>query len=56
MQILLTLVVACFLQLDVVQHAPLLDNIEEARAVKDHEAQTEGFLSSVQYLLTDEAT
>lgn len=47
MQILLTLVVACFLQLDVVQQAPLLDTLDETREIKDLETQTQAFLSSV---------
>ncbi|OSD05523.1 hypothetical protein PYCCODRAFT_1362112 [Trametes coccinea BRFM310] len=47
MQILLTLLVACFSQLDVVLQAPLLDTLEETREVKDLESQTQAFLGSV---------
>ena len=47
MQVLLTLIVACFLQLDVVAQAPLLDSLEETREVKDLEAQTQAFQNSV---------
>ncbi|OJT11571.1 DNA topoisomerase 2-associated protein pat1 [Trametes pubescens] len=47
MQIILTLVVACFSQLDVVVQAPLLDTLEETREVLDLEAQTQAFLGSV---------
>ena len=47
MQILLTLIVACFLQLDVVTQAPLLDTLDETREIKDLEAQTQAFLGSV---------
>ncbi|KAI8996589.1 topoisomerase II-associated protein PAT1 [Trametes punicea] len=47
MQIVLTLLVACFSQLDVVVQAPLLDTLEETREVKDLENQTQAFLGSV---------
>ena len=47
MQILLTLIVACFSQLDVVHQAPRLDTLEESREIKDLETQTQAFLSSV---------
>ncbi|RDX54229.1 hypothetical protein OH76DRAFT_1398553 [Lentinus brumalis] len=47
MQVLLTLIVACFLQLDVVRQAPLLDSLEETREVKDLEVQTQAFQNSV---------
>ena len=47
MQVILTLIVACFSQLDVVIQAPLLDTLEETREVLDLETQTQAFLSSV---------
>ncbi|KAI0741955.1 topoisomerase II-associated protein PAT1 [Daedaleopsis nitida] len=47
MQVLLTLIVACFWQLDVVAHAQELDTLEETRELKDLETQTQAFLSSV---------
>ncbi|CDO73306.1 hypothetical protein BN946_scf185008.g68 [Trametes cinnabarina] len=47
MQILLTLLVACFSQLDVVIQAPMLDTLEETREIKDLESQTQAFLGSV---------
>ncbi|KAI0820787.1 topoisomerase II-associated protein PAT1 [Trametes gibbosa] len=47
MQIILTLIVACFSQLDVIVQAPLLDTLEETREVLDLEAQTQAFLGSV---------
>ncbi|PIL24946.1 hypothetical protein GSI_12833 [Ganoderma sinense ZZ0214-1] len=47
MQIVLTLIVACFFQLDVVHHASRLDTLEDTREIKDLEAQTQAFSSSV---------
>ncbi|KAI0675738.1 topoisomerase II-associated protein PAT1 [Trametes maxima] len=47
MQVILTLIVACFAQLDVVAQAPLLDTLEETREVQDLETQTQAFLGSV---------
>ncbi len=47
MQILLTLIVACFSQLDVVHQASRLDTLEDTREIKDLETQTQAFLSSV---------
>jgi DNA topoisomerase 2-associated protein PAT1 len=44
---LLTLLVACFSQLDVVKHAPLLDSLEETPERQDVERQTQAFLGSV---------
>ncbi|KAG0705559.1 topoisomerase II-associated protein PAT1 [Suillus ampliporus] len=44
---LLTLLVACFSQLDVVKHAPLLDSLEETPERQDVEQQTQAFLGSV---------
>ncbi|KAF9005908.1 topoisomerase II-associated protein PAT1 [Cyathus striatus] len=44
---LLTLLVACFSQLDVVKQAPILDTIEETRERNDVERQTQAFLGSV---------
>ncbi|KAG2354955.1 topoisomerase II-associated protein PAT1 [Suillus spraguei] len=44
---LLTLLVACFSQLDVVKHAPLLDSLEETSERQDVERQTQAFLGSV---------
>ncbi|TFK71608.1 hypothetical protein BDN72DRAFT_817099 [Pluteus cervinus] len=44
---LLTLVVACFSQLDVVVHAPLLDSLQETRERNDADRQTQAFLGSV---------
>lgn len=53
MQIVLTLIVACFQQLDVVNQATRLDTIEETQEIKDLESQTQAFLSSVvQSILT----
>ncbi|KAI0352379.1 hypothetical protein OH77DRAFT_1409256 [Trametes cingulata] len=47
MQVVLTLIVACFSQLDVVVHAAELETLEETRETKDLETQTQAFLSSV---------
>ncbi|KAI0642169.1 topoisomerase II-associated protein PAT1 [Trametes meyenii] len=47
MQVILTLIVACFAQLDVVAQASLLDTLEETRDVQDLETQTQAFLGSV---------
>ncbi|KAF8636407.1 hypothetical protein AX17_003589 [Amanita inopinata Kibby_2008] len=44
---LLTLLVACFCQLDVVKQAPLLDLIQDSKERTDAERQTQGFLGSV---------
>lgn len=43
----LTLLVACFSQLDVVRQAPQLDSLEESRKYNDIENQTQAFLGSV---------
>ncbi|GBE86561.1 topoisomerase II-associated protein PAT1 [Sparassis latifolia] len=43
----LTLLVACFSQLDVVIKAPILDSLEESQERADVDNQTEAFLSSV---------
>lgn len=47
MQILLTLLVACFGQLDVVNNARLLDSLEDSPLRQDVERQTQAFLGSV---------
>ncbi|KAJ7583418.1 topoisomerase II-associated protein PAT1 [Mycena floridula] len=47
MQTILTLLTACFGQLEVVTKAPLLDNPEPSRARSDIERQTATFLNSV---------
>jgi DNA topoisomerase 2-associated protein PAT1 len=44
---MLTLLVACFNQLDVVTNGPLLDTLGESRAQQDAERQTQAFLGSV---------
>lgn len=44
---LLTLLVACFGQLDVVKNAPALDSIQDTQARADVERQTQAFLGSV---------
>ena len=44
---LLTLLVACFSQLDVVVDAGILDGLEETQERKDVDAQTQAFLGSV---------
>lgn len=44
---MLTLLVACFNQLDVVNQAPLLDSLEDTRERKEAERQTQAFLGSV---------
>lgn len=44
---LLTLLVACFSQLDVVKQAPILDSVHELRERADIERQTQAFLASV---------
>lgn len=44
---LLTLLVACFDQLDVVQQAPLLDTFEDSRERADAERQSDAFLLGV---------
>lgn len=46
-QILLTLIVACVLQLDVVQQAPRLDTLDDTQEIRDLEAQTQAFTTSV---------
>ncbi len=47
MRTILTLLVACFSQLDVVIDAPVLDSIEESPTRKDVDRQTQVFLASV---------
>lgn len=44
---LLTLLVACFSQLDVVVNAEILDGLEDTQERKDVDAQTQAFLGSV---------
>ncbi|KAJ6581355.1 topoisomerase II-associated protein PAT1 [Mycena capillaripes] len=44
---LMTLLVACFTQLDVVKQAPLLDSLEESPERAEVERQTQAFLGSV---------
>jgi DNA topoisomerase 2-associated protein PAT1 len=44
---MLTLLVACFNQLDVIRQAPLLDSIDETPERKEIELQTHAFLGSV---------
>lgn len=44
---LLTLLVACFSQLDVVVNAEVLDGLEDTQERKDVDAQTQAFLGSV---------
>ncbi|KAF9557320.1 hypothetical protein CPC08DRAFT_819923 [Agrocybe pediades] len=44
---LLTLLVACFSQLDVVKQAPILDSIQDSTVRSDVERQTQAFLGSV---------
>ncbi|THH32031.1 hypothetical protein EUX98_g2164 [Antrodiella citrinella] len=44
---LLTLLVACFSQLDVVMNSPLLDTLEDTYERKELDAQTQAFLGSV---------
>ena len=44
---LLTLLVACFSQLDVVHKAPCLDSIKDTHERSDVERQTQAFLGSV---------
>ncbi|KAH9479583.1 DNA topoisomerase 2-associated protein pat1 [Psilocybe cubensis] len=44
---LLTLLVACFNQLDVVRNAPILDTINDTQERSDVERQTQAFLGSV---------
>lgn len=43
----LTLLVACFSQLDVVIQAPLLDSLDGTKEQADVEAQTQAFMASV---------
>jgi DNA topoisomerase 2-associated protein PAT1 len=47
MMTMLTLLVACFSQLDVVRLAPILDNIEDTPEREEVEKQTNAFLESV---------
>ncbi|KAF9078073.1 topoisomerase II-associated protein PAT1 [Rhodocollybia butyracea] len=47
MNTLLTLLIACFSQLDVIAEAPLLDVLEDTPARADVERQTQAFLTSV---------
>ena len=47
MQVVLTLIIACFWQLDVVAQSDRLDTLEETRELQDLETQTQAFLSSV---------
>ncbi|KAF8909417.1 topoisomerase II-associated protein PAT1 [Gymnopilus junonius] len=44
---LLTLLVACFNQLDVVKEAPILDSVKDSQERSDAERQTHAFLGSV---------
>ena len=44
---LLTLLVACFSQLDVVMNSPLLDTLDDTQERKELDAQTQAFLGSV---------
>lgn len=44
---LLTLLVACFSQLDVVKQAPILDSVKDSQERSDVERQTQAFLGSV---------
>lgn len=44
---LLTLLVACFSQLDVIKQAPILDTVEETGERSDVDRQTQAFLGSV---------
>ena len=57
LQTVLTLLVACFSQLDVIRDAQLLDHIDDTRERRDVEAQTQAFLGNVmQSVLTVAAT
>lgn len=47
MNTLLTLLIACFSQLDVISHAALLDSLDDTPERADVERQTQAFLSSV---------
>ncbi|KAJ3859009.1 topoisomerase II-associated protein PAT1 [Lentinula novae-zelandiae] len=47
MNTLLTLLIACFSQLDIISHAALLDTLEDTPERADVERQTQAFLSSV---------
>jgi DNA topoisomerase 2-associated protein PAT1 len=47
MNTLLTLLIACFTQLDVISHAALLDTLDDTPERADVERQTQAFLSSV---------
>lgn len=44
---LLTLLVACFSQLDVIKQAPILDSVQESQELADVDRQTQAFLGSV---------
>ena len=44
---LLTLLVACFSQLDVIKQAPILDSMQESQEFSDVDRQTQAFLGSV---------
>lgn len=44
---LLTLLVACFSQLDVIKLAPILDSVQESQELADVDRQTQAFLGSV---------
>ncbi len=53
----LTLLVACFSQLDVVRDAQLLDHLDDGRERRDLEMQTQAFIASVmQSILSVAAT
>ncbi|EMD39049.1 hypothetical protein CERSUDRAFT_133820 [Gelatoporia subvermispora B] len=47
LRILLTLILACFTQLDVVKHAPILDSLHDTRERREVEDQTQTFVGSV---------
>jgi DNA topoisomerase 2-associated protein PAT1 len=51
LNLFLTLIVACFGQLDVVQDAPLLDQLEDSVQKRDAERESDTFVSSVVPLL-----
>lgn len=44
---LLTLLVACFSQLDVIKQAPILDSVKDTQERADVDRQTQAFLGSV---------
>lgn len=48
---MLTLLIACFSQLDVIRQAPILDTLEDTHERAEVERQTQAFLSNVMQVI-----